>query len=260
MSEKLTDAPIFYTIGQIRFNPVLSISDYVPKIHERIRKQFPAVRQEDLRRIQLNFAGQENKDPVTTFSAPRWSFTDTKNTSGYMLYTDSLVFHTTAYETSKEFFEALLKGLELVDETVGLSYVDSVGLRTLDAIVPSEGRPLDFYLNRQVLGFHGLIDGDLKHNITESVSMLPTGQRVSRVVILHGTIGTPVDLFPISLTLAQKFQKLNSLHAILDFDHSNQQRFDFDLDEVESRVLEVKQALTRVFKSVVTQQALETWQ
>jgi uncharacterized protein (TIGR04255 family) len=260
MSIKLKDPPIFYTIGQIRFNPVLNMSEYVARIHERIRKEFPAVKQEELKRIQLNLAGQENKEAVSTFSTPRWSFTDLKNTSGYLLFHDSLAFHTAAYETSTEFFDALIRGLQLVDEIVGLSYVEGVGVRTLDAIIPSEGHPLEFYLKPQVLGFHGLVGGDLRHNITENVSVLATGQQISRVIILHGALGTPGDLFPIVLTLAPKFQGLNSLHAILDLDHNNQQRFEFDLDEIRTRVRQVKEAVSTVFKSVVTQEALQTWQ
>lgn len=260
MSSKLKDAPIFYTVGQIRFNPVLNMSEYVAKIHERIRKEFPAVKQEELKRIQLNLGGQENKDAVSTFSTSRWSFADLKNTSGYLLFHDSLAFHTAAYETSNEFFDALIRGLQLIHEIVGLSYVEGVGVRTLDAIIPSAGRALEFYLRPQVLGFHGLVGGDLRHNITENVSALPTGQQVSRVVILQGILGTPADLFPIALTLAPKFQALNGLHAILDLDHNNQQRFEFDLEEVRTRVGQVKEAVSTVFKSVVTQEALQAWQ
>lgn len=260
MTAKMKDAPIFYTLGQVRFNAVLNMSDFVPKIHERIRKLYPAVRQEELRRIQMNVANQESKDPVSAFSVPRWSFTDLNNTSGYVLYTDSLVFHTTAYETSTEFFEALLNGIRLIDEVVGLSYVEGVGIRTLDAITPLTGRSLDFYLKEQVLGFHGLIGGELKHNITENVSILPTGQQVSRVVILQGAIGIPADLFPIPLTLAPKFQSLNSLHAILDLDHTIQGRFEIDQVEIESRFRQAKKAVTQVFKNIVTDQAFEVWQ
>lgn len=152
------------------------------------------------------------------------------------------------------------RGIKLVDEIVGLSYIDGVGVRTLDAIIPAEGRSLDFYLKSQALGFHGLLAGDLKHNITENVSIFSTGQQVSRVVILSGTIGIPVDLFPISLTLGKKFQSLNGLHAILDLDHNMQERFEFDIDEIREQVRQVKQAVTNVFKSIVTQQALEVWQ
>jgi uncharacterized protein (TIGR04255 family) len=259
MGKKLANAPVFYTLGQIRFNPVLNMSDFVPKIHERLRKEFPEVRQEDLRRVQMNLAAPEGKDVVSTMATPRWSFANLKRTSGYVLYTDSIVFQTSAYETSAEFSNALLTGIQLVDEIVGLSYVEGVGLRTLDAVIPESGRQLDFYLNRQVLGFHGLLQGELRHNITENVTALPTGQQVSRVVILSGVLGIPMDLFPITLTLGQKFQELNGLHAILDLDHSRQERFEFDLKEIRDRVLQVKHGVTDVFMKIVSPEALTSW-
>jgi uncharacterized protein (TIGR04255 family) len=235
------------------------MSDFVPKIHERLRREFPEVRQEDIRRVQMNLAAQDSKDFVSTLATARWSFSNLKRTSGYVLYTDSIVFHTSAYETSAEFSSALLTGIQLVNEIVGLSYVDGVGLRTLDAVIPDSGRQLDFYLDRQVLGFYGLLGGELKHNITENVTALPTGQQVSRVVILSGTIGIPMDLFPIPLTLGQKFQGLNGVHAVLDLDHSRQERFEFDIAEIKTRVIELKKGVTEVFSKIVTPEALEVW-
>ena len=51
--EKLTKAPVFYALAQIRFNPVSLMGDYVPKIQERLRQKFPDFRQEMLQRIEL---------------------------------------------------------------------------------------------------------------------------------------------------------------------------------------------------------------
>jgi uncharacterized protein (TIGR04255 family) len=259
MGKKMLNPPIFYTVGQIRFNPVLNMGDFVPKIHERLRKRFPEVRQEELRRVQMNFAAQDGKDAVNTFAAPRWSFANLLRTSGYALTTDSLVFHTTAYETSDEFYEALLSGIRLLDEAVGLSYIEGVGLRTLDAVVPSGGRPIAFYLNNQVLGLYGLLSGEIKHNITENVTIFPTGQQVSRVVIAIGPLGTPVDLFPIQLTIGKRFQEVNGIHAVLDLDHNRQDRFEFNLSEIEERVRQVKAGVTDVFYKVTTTEARDAW-
>jgi uncharacterized protein (TIGR04255 family) len=259
VGKKLADAPIFYTVGQIRFNPVLNMGEYVAKLHEPLRKEFPDVSREETLRLQVNLAAADNRDAVNSSASPRWKFTNLKKTTGYILHTDALVFHTTAYETSEEFSKALLRGLELIDKTIGLSYIEGVGLRTLDAVIPKQNKTLDFYLHHQVLGFHGLLEGNLKHNITENVSFFPTGQQVSRVVILNGSIGIPVDLFPITLTLNPKFQQLNALHAILDLDHNRQERFEFDLEEVRARINQVKQGVTEVFRKIVTEQALETW-
>ena len=41
MGKKLANAPIFYILGQIRFSPVLKMADFVPKIHERLRREYP---------------------------------------------------------------------------------------------------------------------------------------------------------------------------------------------------------------------------
>lgn len=259
MGKKMLNPPIFYTLGQIRFNPVLNMSEYVAKMHKSIRKEFPEVRQEELRRFQMNVAAPDSKDAMTTSSVPRWSFANLVKTSGYVLYNDSLVFHTTAYETSDEFYDSLLRGIKLVDEAVGLSYVESVGLRTLDAIVPDAGKTLAFYLNGQVLGLHGLLGGEMKHNITENVTVFPSGQQVSRVSIMTGSLGVPMDLFPISLTLNRRFQEMNCLHAILDLDHIRLERFEFDLIEIRERVHQVKRGVTDVFDILVTDGARSAW-
>jgi uncharacterized protein (TIGR04255 family) len=259
MGKKLANAPIFYILGQIRFSPILRMADFVPKIHERLRRDYPEVRQEELRRIQMNLAAPESNDVVSSLAAPRWIFSDLRKNAGYVLYTDSIVFHTSAYETSAEFLSALIRGVQIVDETVGLSYVDGVGVRTLDAIVPEHGRSLDFYLNRQVLGLHGLLDGEFRQNMTENVTQFPSGQQVSRIVILKGVLGVPFDLFPITLTLGQKFLELNGLHAVVDLDHNRQERFEFDVDEIAGRLSQVKNGVTEVFKKIVTPEALIAW-
>jgi uncharacterized protein (TIGR04255 family) len=259
MGKKLANAPIFYTVGQIRFNPVLNLAEYVPKIHERLRREFPDVREDQVMRVQMNFAAAEKKDAVTSVAKPRWFFTDLKNTSGYVLQTDSIVFHTTAYETSHEFSAAMIKGLRIIDEIVGLTFVDAVSVRTLDAVIPDAEKPLDFYISSQVLGFHNLLEGEVKHNISENVTIQKTGRQVSRVVVLHGTIGIPIDLFPIPLKVSTKFQQLDGLHAILDLDHIQEERFEFDLEEVEARIRQVKQGVNEVFHKVVTAEAVKAW-
>ena len=95
--------------------------------------------------------------------------------------------------------------------------------------------------------------------MTENVTQFQTGQQVSRVVILKGVIGIPFDLFPITLTLGQKFQQLDGLHAIVDLDHNRQERFEFDVDEIASRLHQVKKGVTEAFKKVVTPRALIAW-
>jgi uncharacterized protein (TIGR04255 family) len=258
MGKKMENPPIFYTVGQIVFNPVLNMGEYVPKFHARIRKDFPEVRDENVRQFQLNLAEKSN-DGLTSSSAPRWSFTSLKQTGGYILRRDSIAFHTTAYETSEHFIGELLRGISLVNELVGLSYIDRVGFRTLDAVVAEPEKPLGFFLRQEVLGFQNFLSGEMKHNMSENVTALPNAQLVSRVVILSGQLGVPIDLYPILLQIKPRLQTPLGVHAIIDLDHSQQDRFEYELDEIGERVRLGKAAITEVFRKVVTREALEYW-
>lgn len=254
----MANAPIFYTIGQIVFNSVLNMSDFVPKFHSRIRKEFPEFRDEDLRQFQINIA-EKSSEPLSSSSAPRWMFTNLKQTNGYILRRDSLAFQTTDYETSDDFVAYLLRGISLVNELVGLSYVDRVGVRTLDAVITEKEKPLTFFLRPEVLGFQSFLPGEMKHNISENVTLLSSGQLMSRVVVLHGVLGIPVDLFPIALNLKAKLQSPLGTHAVIDLDHVQQDRIEYGLDDIRERVRLGKSALTEVFRSVVTKEAIEHW-
>jgi uncharacterized protein (TIGR04255 family) len=259
VGKRMAKPPIFYTVAQIVFNPVLDMGDYVPKFHARIRKDFPEFRHEELRKIQLNVADPASTEVMSSSAVPRWSFSNLRQTSGYVLRTDSIAFHTTAYETSAEFSAATARGISLVNDVIGLSYVDRVGFRTLDAIVPEGDQPLGSYLRSEVLGFREFLKGESTHNVTENVTTLSSGQLVSRLVTRSGPVGIPIDLFPISLKFKAQLEGPLGLHAVLDLDHSQQNRFEFDLDEIEQRVRLGKTALTEVFRSTVTPRALASW-
>ena len=73
MGTKMNNAPVFYTLAQVRFNPVSVMGDYVPKIQERLRQTgFPDFRKEVLHRIELRQI--EEQPEVQTPAATRWSF------------------------------------------------------------------------------------------------------------------------------------------------------------------------------------------
>ena len=260
MGKRMANPPIFYTIAQIVFNPVLTMGDYVPKFHARLRKDFPEFKQEEVHQFQLNIAEKSGKEALSSHSALRWSFTHIKQTSGYLLRPESISFHTTAYETWEEFVAALLHGVSLINELVGLSYIDRVGIRTLDAVVSETEKPLAFFLRQEVLGFQNFLSGEMKYNMSENVTIGPSGQLVSRVVLLSSEqIGVPVDLFPIALRLPTRLQKSVGTHAVIDLDHAQQDRFEFDIEEVRDRIRTGKARITEVFKSVVTEDALRHW-
>ena len=55
MGARLRAAPVFFTIAQVRFNPILSLEAYAPQIQERLRKEgLPDAQKGLLATINLN--------------------------------------------------------------------------------------------------------------------------------------------------------------------------------------------------------------
>jgi uncharacterized protein (TIGR04255 family) len=259
MSEKLANAPIFYTTGQLKFNPVLDMADYIGALQKKWRSRYPDFSVQPLNQFQfqLTAAGQPPEFKVT--STPRWHFKDTEQTSGIVITNDSIVYQTTAYSTSEEFFQPLLDGLQVIHETVTLSYIESVAMRTLDAIIPTKDHQLSFFMKEGLLGLSFELQGEMKHSLLELVLIRPDEQLTTRVAILPTKIGIPADLAPINLTLPRFVNGLNGLHAVLDNDCVQRKRFHYDLSKVADSLKGVKKSVTEVFNKSITAEALEYW-
>ena len=255
--EKLTKAPVFYALAQIHFNPVSLMGDYVPKIQERLRQKFPDFRQEMLQRIELKVG---EKSDIQTHGMPRWNFMNSKGTEGYLLHTDSLVFHTTKYDRFSVLLEQLLVGLKLIHEVVLLSYVERIGLRYLNAVTPyGQGEGLDKYLLPCVLGLSHASLGTLSHNFLETAFQNLCGTLGCRIVIRDNAIGMPADLHPLALRIEERFASIMGLHAILDYDQFAEERFDFKVEDIESKLKLMHDLVSKVFEATVTPFALEQW-
>ncbi|MGA7245380.1 MAG: TIGR04255 family protein [Terracidiphilus sp.] len=259
MGEKMRKAPIFLTLGQVRFNPILQMAESVSALQERLRKLgYADFSKDDVKTIQVNADGPTPQ--VDVIPTVRWRFANARKTSEYLLFADRLIFQTTAYETSDRFIESILSGVQLVHETVQLAYIEGVSVRTLDAIVPVPGETLTKYLHPQLLGFYGLSTGKLKQNFLQALSEFEGNkQLITKVVVLSGRLGIAIDLLPITLVVAERFTMTNCEHAILDNDCAIQERFEWDQGNVSEKLRSAKSTATEAFKSAVTREALDAW-
>lgn len=260
MADKMRNAPIFLTIGQIRFNPILQMSEYVDVIQTRFRKiGYPDFAHDEFKELQVDTSTVTPKVDVAT--TPRWRFKNAETTSEFLLFRNSLVFQTTSYETSDEFFATVVSGIQLINETVDLSFIESVGVRTLDAVLPGADEDLRDYLRPHLLGFYNDNNlGQLQHNILESAFAFgQSGLSVRRVVIMRGALGLPIDLVPLQLVLQPKFASVSGFHAVLDNDRIERGRFNVSIEEITGRLKQMKAGVTEAFYSAVTETALKRW-
>lgn len=263
MGKKLSNAPVYYTVAQVQFNPVLNLDAYLSAIQPKMRESgFPDFKQEAFQRLVVPFgsveAGQMAAPTLTPQS--RYIFGDIEGRTIFLLETNSLSLQTTAYETFEMFADTLLKGIGILHETLQLAFVDRIGLRYLDAVQPSkDDESLRDYLVAEVLGLSQRGEGQLQQSVSETVAMTAAGQLVSRVLIRHGRIGLPVELAGMAPAIDSRFTQREGLHAILDTDISFVHREAFDLAKLSERLTALHDEISKSFKAIVTPRAEAAW-
>jgi uncharacterized protein (TIGR04255 family) len=258
MGVKMSKPPIFYVLGQVKFSPVLEIATYVPKIQEELRKEFPLFKEDTINNFQLKI---ESGVPRPSFAqTSRWQFARADNMSGFLLARDFVTFHTTAYETFEPFLESMTRGLDVVNRAASLGLIESTAIRTLDAVIPEPGHKVQDYLKPEACGLSEQLDGELKQSTVECVRDIPPdGTLISRVAIVKGGLGIPMDLFPITLELKSKLKEIDTWHALVDNDRQLRGSFEFDLQKIKTCLSEVKLGVSRAFYNSVSEFAIESW-
>jgi uncharacterized protein (TIGR04255 family) len=263
MSRQMKNAPVYFTIAQVRFNPILSLSTFVPGIQEDFRKHDFA----DFKKaVAMAFSfgplvgGQLDNQLPPPQPLERYIFSDSGNTKIFVLEHGALSFQSTRYEVFETFVAELMKGLEVVNKMVGgLSFVERVGLRYLDAVMPREGETLNQYLIPEALGLYGKLKGKTKHAFLETMAESNEGSLISRAIIQEGKIGVPPDLQLNELKISQAFTIFNGVHAILDTDAFHVERVPFDVVAVKKRLDVLHDRINEAFHALVTQHARDVW-
>lgn len=263
MGTKLNYAPVYYTVAQVQFNPVLDLEGYIPAIQSKMREaHFPDYKNEVFQRLVLPFGGVEQGQmgaPAVTPQA-RYLFGDIDGRSLFLLENNALSFQTTRYDTFETFSETLLKGLGVLHDALRLDFVERIGLRYLDAVQPSKDEEtLRDFLVPEVLGHSLRGQGQLQHSVSETSVLTASGQLVSRILIRDGHVGLPMELGGLAPTIDPRFTQRKSLHAIVDTDASIAHREAFELAKVRVRLSALHDDIVRYFNATVTDHARASW-
>lgn len=263
MGNKLTNAPVYYTVAQVQFNPVLDLDGYIPAIQSKMREtHFPDYRKEVVQHLVMPFSGTGQGQVVAPTLTPqtRYLFGDIDGRSLFLLETNALSFQTTSYDTFEPFSAIFLKGLDILNNALGLNYVERIGMRYLDAVQPSkDGETLREFLAPEVLGLSLREGGQLQHSVSETIFLTDAGQLVSRVLIRHGRVGLPMELGGLAPVIDPRFTQRDGLHAIVDTDASYTHRESFELSHVGARLTALHDEIGKSFNATVTDHARSSW-
>ncbi len=253
-SRKLTNAPLVYVLAQVRYSPILSMEKFIPHIQEQVRKTFPKFRKVVMQSLVLGVNGQ----PDTT-KVERWEFAGKDGDAGFIVQTDSFVFHTTAYKTFEDFISQFEFALSEVNKEANISLIERIGLRYVDVIEAEEGEELGVFLVPGLAGFP-LEKLQVKTLISymETITTTDEGVLVLKATKkLDGNL-LPPDLQPIGLKMDRKISE-GRPNAILDFDHYSEQAMEFSIDDVVKKIDRLHNATSSAFWATTTKYAIDRW-
>jgi uncharacterized protein (TIGR04255 family) len=264
MGKKMSKAPVYFTVAQIRFNPILNMEGYLAAIQEKMRiARFPDFKRETIQQLTVPFVSSSEGGQVPTPSfvpRARCIFGNMEGTTEFVLENSALALQTTDYDTFEIFSKMLLDGLGIVHDALKLDFTQRVGLRYLDAVLPKENESLSDYLTPEVLGLSLKLAGKLSHSFSETVTMNTSGQLVSRVIIQYGHLGLPPELMILAPRINPRFTQPEGRHAIIDTDAFFEQREAFNLEKLGDRLLALHGEIQKSFDATVTPFAINAWE
>lgn len=261
--KKMKNAPVYYVVGQIRFNLVSDMEDFVKKIQGGYRKLgYTLFEQNDTQSLQI----EQQPESVTgrVVKNRSWFFSQSDRHSGFILGESFVTFHTTHYESRDHLIKSLLDGFHIVNEAVGLEHTSRVGLRYLDAVLPSKDETVDLYLKSEISAFNvgrAKPVSDFWESLffSELESCDSKGALVARIKATFGKLGYPPDMVPNSLIPKKEFAMDHSCqHAILDVDHHVNVQMPIGADLM-SVFVELHGHVESVFLDSISEHALEVW-
>jgi len=266
MGQPLKNAPVFFTIGQVVHNPLLSLSNYLPHIQERMRKSgFPDFKRTNQMRIMLpglpGAEGSHDGQPQIQ-QTEIFHFASMDGTRTFILESTALSLYSTTYNSYEEFFGQFKVGLEILSEAVGgLDYSERLGLRYLNAVSPEPTEALSLYVDTVLLGLPEKMPNSIfGHTFTESAIIVEgVGQIMARAITQAGKLALPPDLANSMMKLQPRFEDISGVHTVLDIDGSRTGRHPFNIHEIQAGMSALHQHIEECFNASVTEHALKVW-
>lgn len=259
MGTPLKNPPVYLTLAQVRFNPILKLGDFLPSIQESFRQAgYPDFERQHLVTIQL--VAQDSQPPTPTpVQLERFQFGNVDKTHIFILDGQSLTLQSTNYGQFETFSSCFLKGLGLVDEVVKLAFTERVGLRYLDRVMPQEGETIEQYLVDQVHGLTSRLGGQSLYSYTEAMNEIGNIKLLSRVAIQSGPLAFPPDLQPGNMRVAERFLSYVGMSAILDNDGFVEGREAFSTTAVAAHLDTIHSVIRAAFRTTATSYAFAAW-
>lgn len=255
---KLHDDPLSLVLCQIRFSKVRRMPEFIPQIHDLLRKEgFPEDVSATVQQVVITPGNQPEiivrKQDEFRSKDNRWSLNISE---------DMLVLVTTAYDRFEGFANRLKRGLEIVDQVAEIHHgsINRIGLRYVDVIAPRQGETFRNYLQDSLHGPRSSVFTDPKQWLhLESVGRTDIGTMIVRITQNDQGIVLPPDIMHKPMSHKMKIDPGNVI-TLVDTDHFVEGSWDYDLESIMNTTNDLHEAINAAwFSDLVTQEALEIW-
>jgi uncharacterized protein (TIGR04255 family) len=255
---KLSKSPLVLVLCQVRFAPIMAMSDYFPRIQDKLRLNgYPLAKNAIIQEAVFTPAG------ATSVKRERWQVQDKAASRSVVVTENFIVFQTTAYSVFEDFVRELNLAVDTLAGEVKQLLIQRVGLRYVDLVRSGPGGNWTDFVQPGLQGLKSeTFLEDTQSQLYQSVANTSAGTMIVRLFqnregqVLPPDLGEADDLKPrLEPAIAPK-----ELLTILDLDHFSTHQVEYEKGWVEQQAWQLHDGLDRVFrKSLVTPKALEVW-
>ncbi len=253
--KKLQNQPLKFVLAEFRFSPVMQIAEYIPKIQEALRKQYPAAEKGNEQTVQIQPGG------IAVSAIDRWAFISANKKSAIGLSQERLFYITTEYRRFAGFSNACKQAIEILVNRVEPGLILRIGLRYSDLIIVDEGEAINELVNG--FGLPNCIEslGTTGQHRTDTVLHTNMGGLAIRTLSGKHNLSCLPDVqgLPISITA----DATSSERIILDFDHcweAQDESVRFETDHILEKLTALHETAREAFWKVSTDYARnEKW-
>ena len=250
--------PLAYVVAEIQISPHCSIENSIPTIQDRLRDEFP-------RTVELmEFLQQPSLMPTPQ---KVWQMVAADESRGVQISSRAISLHATAYRNSSDFHERWSRVLDNISQSKFHPFVERVGLRYVDLIVPTSNRSTQDYLASELRGIHTSPELVVNHRLWS----LGTTDNGVTILINTASPSPRGGIWPSNLQIFQLLRKPNIFEraekaqsdgkstGFIDVDCSIPAKDRFDILKLKNLYKSLHAKMSVTFGILISESAKKEW-
>lgn len=257
------NAPLALVLAQVRFEQILDLDNLVLQVNTQLSQLFPRLSKRLVFPLGAPVGAHQalGQPPAGVPSSTVYQFANAETTKSIRIESNSLTYTVSRYQDYAAFADELATILQAFVGASGKPlFVNRLGLRYVDFIVPSEGREPSDYIKAPVGQMPVL--GKISPAIVLNLAEYPFDGGVLRLQYLTGN-GMPSlldDLQPTPVALAPRtLLKDDQRTAVLDFDRISHTENVLSVEDILASFETMHADMSMAFMSMITDFAKISW-